>query len=218
MRSVVLLSGGLDSTVALAQARLDGPVLLALTFDYGQRAAAAEIRAAGRICDRYGLPHRVVQLPFLSEITTSALVNRDSAVPELSADQLADATVTAGTARAVWVPNRNGIMINIAAAFAESLRADRVVAGFNREEAQTFPDNSLDFVRAASQALAFSTLNRVRVVSPTLLLDKKEIVALGRRLGAPLDLVWSCYHGGEAMCGRCESCQRFRRAMEQQDE
>lgn len=217
MRSVVLLSGGLDSTVALAQARREGQVLLALTFDYGQRAAEAEIRASGRICAHYGLAHQVIKLPFLQEITHCALVNRESAVPELSAGQLDNADVTAQTARAVWVPNRNGLFINIAAAYAESLGAGCVVTGFNREEAQTFPDNSLDFVRAISQSLAFSTLNRVQVVSYTLMLDKKEIVALGRRLGAPLELVWSCYHGGVEMCGRCESCQRLQRALAQQD-
>ena len=117
------------------------------------------------------------------------------------------------TARAVWIPNRNGVFLNIAACFAEALEADLIIAGFNAEEAATFPDNSPPFVRAINRAFAFSTLRRPRVKSYTEKMTKREIVVLGRKLGVPLDLVWSCYRGGAKPCGRCESCARLRRAM-----
>ena len=88
-----------------------------------------------------------------------------------------------------------------------------VIAGFNAEEAVTFPDNSPAFISAANKALSYSTLSRVQVLSPTSDLNKTEIVRLGMEIDAPLDLVWSCYEGGEVMCGVCESCMRLRRAL-----
>jgi len=195
LKSVILLSGGLDSTVSLAQAMRESKAELCLTMDYGQRAAPREIKAAKEICLYYHIPHQVIELPFLKQITRTALVNRE------------------GTATAVWVPNRNGLFINLAACFAESLDCNLIVTGFNREEAATFPDNSEDFVHAVNQALNFTlTSRKVKVVSYTQRLDKVEIVYLGQRLGIPWDLLWSCYFGGQVACGQCESCLRYRRA------
>jgi len=113
----------------------------------------------------------------------------------------------------VWVPNRNGLFINIAAAFAESSAASLIVTGFNREEGNSFPDNSPHFVEAANRALETSTLRRIRVISYTQDLTKAEIVRLGIEVGAPLHSLYSCYVGDERMCGRCESCVRLRRAF-----
>lgn len=212
MKSVVLLSGGLDSAVSLAYAVRDGSVLLCLTFDYGQQAAKREIRAAAALCEHYKVPHRVEELPFFRAITTTALVVGND-LPEPEIDALDDPVRADRDAARVWVPNRNGVIINIAAAFAEQLGASAVVAGFNREEAAAFPDNSAAFVDAATAALYYSTRNRVRVISYTQNLDKTGIVRLGKRLGVPFDHIWSCYRGGEEMCGRCESCLRYSRAL-----
>lgn len=214
MSSIVLLSGGLDSTVSLAQALREGEVGLCVTLDYGQRAAAREISSSTRIAGYYRLKHRVITLPFLKEITTTALVSLEETVPEPGDSDLDNYQSSLETARKVWVPNRNGIFINIAAGFAESMGCSKVVTGFNAEEAKTFPDNSAEYLRAASHALSFSTMNGVRVLSYTMMLDKVDIVRLGRRLGAPLELVWPCYYGGEELCGRCESCKRYYRALE----
>jgi 7-cyano-7-deazaguanine synthase len=216
-RSVVLLSGGLDSTVALACALRETLVVLCLTFDYGQRAAAREVAAAAAIARHYGVPHRTVALPFLGEITSTALVNRKAAVPAPDPRDLRNSTVAHQTARAVWVPNRNGVFVNVAAAFAEALGAGVVVTGFNREEGETFPDNSATFVAAANRALGLSTLRGVKLVSYTQQLDKAEIAALGRRLNIPWPLIWSCYHGEDEPCGRCESCLRLAAALEGAD-
>ncbi|MBI3018562.1 MAG: 7-cyano-7-deazaguanine synthase, partial [Deltaproteobacteria bacterium] len=101
----------------------------------------------------------------------------------------------------------------IAASFAESLRAEVIVVGFNAEEAMTFPDNSSDFVKEMNASLSTSTLNHVQVICYTQSLNKKQIVSLGKELRAPFELMWSCYEGGERMCRQCESCKRFYRAM-----
>ena len=211
--SIVLLSGGLDSTVNLKCA-LDSGSAMALTFDYGQRAAKREKEAAAAMCARYDIPHQIIRLPWLARITDNALVDKNKSLPRPKIDRLDAPRAAKQNAASVWVPNRNGIFLSIAAAFAESLGANRIVAGFNAEEAATFPDNSLDFLRVFNRTLRFSTRARVRVKSYTIRKRKAGILRLGLHIHAPLDLIWCCYDGKRAMCGTCESCLRFLRAVE----
>ena len=102
-----------------------------------------------------------------------------------------------------------------AAAYAERLGAEQVVVGFNREEAATFSDNSADYLQRVTHALDLSTANHVKVFCYTLDWDKKQIVAELKKLPKPFPFenVWSCYGGGDAPCGICESCQRLARAL-----
>lgn len=210
--AIALLSGGLDSVVATALwAAAGGRVAGCLTFDYGQRAAAPEAAAAARFCAARQLPWQAIALPWLADAARSAgsaLVATDRALPAGTAAAPGDER----SAAAVWVPARNCVFVAIAAAIAEARGANVVLAGFNREEAATFPDNSAAFVAAASALLGLGTRTAVRVESPTLGLDKVGIVAAARRLGlSPAD-TWSCYRGDPAPCGRCESCLRSARA------
>ncbi len=211
-RSVVLLSAGLDSTVNLYRAREESEVVMALTFDYGQRAAAREVEHAAKLARAIGTRHHVMALPWFRDFTKTALVDSDQEVPTTSVS-IDDFNASTHSAKAVWVPNRNGIFLNIAAAFAENLNAEWVVPGFNLEEAATFPDNSEAYLQAASRAFQFSTSNQVQVRCFTTDLTKPEIVTLGRKLGVPFDLIWTCYFGEATPCGRCESCQRLTRAL-----
>ena len=214
-KSIVLLSGGLDSAVAFKKSVDTGDVVLCLTFDYGQRAADKEAKAAAEMSSLYGVRHELIKLPWLKEICQTALVCSDKQIPELSTDELDGARgKTEASAKSVWVPNRNGVFINIAASYCETLHADNIVTGFNIEEAATFPDNSPEFIEAINSSLNYSTLNKVKLLSPTAPLNKKEIVNLGMEINAPLELLWSCYKGGERMCGVCESCMRLKRALE----
>jgi 7-cyano-7-deazaguanine synthase len=206
--AVALLSGGLDSGVAAAVFRAAGGELAqCLTFDYGQRAAVREQERASRLAARLGVPWRAITLPWLQEFAVlagSALLPGTGALPRGTRQVPGDA----GSAKAVWVPARNAVFVAIAAAAAEAMGAGIVLAGFNREEAATFPDNSAGFVAAADAYLAFGTRTQVQVQSPTLGWDKVEIVQHARRLGfAPADF-WSCYEGGSRPCGSCESCLR----------
>ncbi len=212
VKSVVLLSSGLDSTVNLYRAAQESEVVLAITFDYGQRAAAREIQQAAILASNLRVPHRVIALPWFKDFTQSSLVNRQMDVPTTSV-RIDSFEASTHSAKAVWVPNRNGIFLNIGAAFAESLDAKWLIPGFNAEEATTFPDNSEDYLQASTQAFHFSTGNHVQVKCFTTALDKTEIVKLGRSLKVPFELIWTCYFGGEKPCGQCESCQRFSRAM-----
>lgn len=209
--AVALLSGGLDSGVAAACvcAAPDRRLVACVFCDYGQRAAHREQAAAAALAARFGAPLTIVALPWLGELARvagSRLMPGTGALPVGTAAAPGDER----SARAVWVPARNAVFVAVAAAHAEAFAAESVVAGFNREEAATFPDNSAEFVAAATHLFRFGTRAGVRVESPTLGWDKAEIVAAARRMGFRQEDFWSCYEGGEAPCGRCESCLRSR--------
>ena len=207
---LVLLSGGLDSSVALAVALESGSVGVGLFFDYGQRAVAREEASARAVAQRFGVPFRLETIPLLARLG-GALTHR-APVPVLQPGDLGNLRVLQETAAVVWVPNRNGLFINLAAAIADDAGGGQIIVGFNREEAVTFPDNSQAFVEATNAALSFSSRSQVQVVAPLADLDKEEIVRRGLELGVPLESVWSCYEGERAMCGQCESCLRLKRA------
>ncbi|MBN2184875.1 MAG: 7-cyano-7-deazaguanine synthase QueC [Candidatus Krumholzibacteriota bacterium] len=208
--AVVLLSGGLDSTVSLAISAEEGIPSLALFFDYNQKALAREERAAVSIAGYYGLEIRKVELPWLGEISSSAIISRTKEIPDYSGS---GAEGREDASRSVWVENRNGIFINAAAAFAAAWSCEMIVTGFNREEASAFPDNSFEYLEAANKALRLSVGSPVRVAAPTISMGKKEIVSRGIDLDIPWELIWSCYGDGELMCGICESCVRFQNAV-----
>jgi 7-cyano-7-deazaguanine synthase len=218
LRAIALLSGGLDSVVATALwQETGGEIARCLTFDYGQRAAAREREVAARFCRARGLPWQAVDLPWLRDLARragSALMPGAAGparpLPEGTAERPGDAA----SAAAVWVPARNSVFVAVAATFAEVDGAGAVIAGFNREEAATFPDNSAAFVAAGTAFLQLGTRTGVRVESPTLHLDKRAIGAAARRLGIGPGDVWSCYRGDAEPCGRCESCRRSARAWE----
>jgi 7-cyano-7-deazaguanine synthase len=213
MSSIVLLSSGLDSAVAFKVALDELGVELALTFDYGQRAAEKEVECARRICERHGVRHEAIELPWLEDVTRTALVDRGEIVPTPTEAELEERLKTLETAHAVWVPNRNGTFINVAGCFADAHDIDYIVCGFNAEEGATFPDNTPPFVEAINGSLYYSTENHAKVVAPVIDLDKAGIIKKGVSIKAPLDLSWSCYFSGERPCGRCESCMRRARAF-----
>ncbi len=201
-KAVTLLSGGLDSSVATLIARETCEVVQALTFDYGQRAALREINAAKALCSRYDIAHEVIELPWLALISRSALTDKKAALP------IYDANKGKESAAAVWVPNRNAVFAAVAGAHAEAKGLELIIAGFNAEEARTFPDNSSGFIESVNALFSYSTLSRPTIMSPTRDMTKQEIAREAIRLGLSTGLLWSCYDGGERPCGTCESCAR----------
>ncbi len=207
----MLLSGGLDSTVSIAMAREYCEPRWALFFDYHQHAVEREEAASRGIAKRFGLRFRRIELPWLGDLSSSRLIAGKGVPPDVSPDSLTGGGEASD--RVVWVENRNGVFINIAAVFAASRDCGIIIVGFNREEAQAFPDNSEQFLSAVNDALAIGVGGPVRVESPTASLMKREIVERGLALDIPWRLIWSCYRGNERMCGSCESCVRLRRAI-----
>ncbi|MEJ2719585.1 MAG: 7-cyano-7-deazaguanine synthase [bacterium] len=199
-RAVALVSGGLDSVVSLAKAVATLDVRLVIFFNYGQRALLPERAAVVGVVNFYGLAVQEVDLGWLGLLLPDAM-------------RLGRVGGALDTLDAVWVPNRNGVFLNVAAAYAEKYGCDVVVTGFNREEAAEFPDNGAEYTARVNRGLELSTRNAVRVMSFTQDLDKREILELGLELGAPLSVIWSCYEAGERMCGRCGSCKRLKNAL-----
>lgn len=203
-KAIILLSGGLDSAVSLALAIKAGyKITLALTFDYGQKSARQEIKASGKLCRQFRIKHQVFNLKWLGKLANNALTNKHKPIPSFS--HLSSFSLS--SLSAVWIPNRNGLFINIAASYAEALGQKYIITGFNKEEAINFPDNSIGYINAANKVLQFSTLTKVRVISFTARMDKRQIISQARRLRLNLNELWSCYEGGPTPCGVCESCR-----------
>ncbi len=216
--NLVLLSGGLDSAVNFLMALRDGGVGAAVTVDYGQKAARREVAKAKALCERYETRHIILDMRWLARFSDNALTEPGKRFPEVTPAQLEDKALVKETMRQVWVPNRNGLLANAAAAIAEGMNLDWVVMGLNAEEGSTFPDNSADFISETNRSLAYSTLTGVKVRSFTIDWDKTAI--FGEAIARELDfaLIWSCYGGGELMCGKCESCARLLRVAEKAGE
>lgn len=207
--AITLLSGGLDSAVATVLAGKQCDIRLALTFDYGQRAAKNEVRAARAFCKKYKIKHRVIRMDWLKSISGSALTDRKKKLPVFQEECLiADPKKCVKSARSVWVPNRNALFTNIAAAFAEAMNCRYIIAGFNAEEAKTFPDNSRDFILKSNRLFFKSTLSHPKIISPTQKMNKTQIAGKSVELKIDPRFFWSCYKGGVKMCATCESCAR----------
>ncbi len=211
--SIVLLSGGLDSVVSLAQVKEYCDDILVLTFNYGQKSFYSEKTASEKIAQFYNAEHKIIDLDWLSKISQSSLNTKES-VPSVSVFDLDNEIITKKSAKSVWVPNRNGLFVNIAACFADALNIEYIVIGANKEEGATFKDNTVDFINSVNNSLKNSTDNNVKLIAPLIDMTKYEIVSEALRLKVPFEYIHSCYEGSEKNCGNCESCKRLKRALE----
>jgi 7-cyano-7-deazaguanine synthase len=207
VHAVVLVSGGLDSTTALAVARRDGFICHALSVDYGQR-HRVELDAARRIAKGLGaIEHRVMRVD-LAAIGGSALTDPAIAVP-----------VTPGSGIPVtYVPARNTLFLALALGWAEVLAARDIFIGVNAIDYSGYPDCRPEFLEAFEKLGNVATKagiegRGVRIQAPLVKLSKAEIIRLGTALGVDYAVTVSCYQadGEGRACGRCDSC-RLRRA------
>ena len=207
-RAVLLLSGGLDSTTLLALARSEGLEVHALTFRYGQR-HATELEAAQRVARHFGVVHHVVADIDLRAVGGSALTS-DIAVPK---DRAPDAL--GHGVPVTYVPARNTIFLSFALAWAEVLGATSIFIGVNALDYSGYPDCRPEYIAAFQKMADLATKGaaedgrRVEIRAPLLSLTKREIIALGLRLGVDYSITASCYDPGPhgEACGRCDACQ-----------
>jgi 7-cyano-7-deazaguanine synthase len=217
--AVVLASGGMDSAVAAAVARVDHDIAL-LHATYGQRTAARERRSFDALADFYRVPperRAVLDLRFLASIGGSALTDEHIAVPD-AREVLVARGVRAGEeggAPITYVPFRNALLLSCAVAWAETLGARTIFLGAVEEDSSGYPDCREAFLGAFERAARLGSAlgERLRVVAPLVHLSKAEIVRLGERLETPFELTWSCYQREDVACGRCESCVLRRRGF-----
>lgn len=200
MKSVVVLSGGMDSTVALAQtvAKYTANNVETITFNYGSKHNDRENLSAIKVSDHYGVKNTIVRLPFINELFKSDLLKSGGDVPD---GHYADPTM-----KRTVVPFRNGIMLSIAAGYAESVDADTVVLGNHVGDHAVYPDCREEFNNPMSQAIEQGTYKKVKLVNPFGKVDKTEICRIGSTLKVPFELTWSCYKGGDVHCGKCGTC------------
>ena len=203
-KAIVLLSGGLDSTTTLYYAKKHGYRCQALIFDYGQR-HKKEIKVARRIAKIAKVPFKVLKIALAWK--GSALLDNNVKLPTgRSLKKMSKEIPT------TYVPARNTIFLSFALSFAEAVGAEAIFIGANAVDYSGYPDCRPNFYRAFEKVIATGTKvgadtkNAPKIITPLIKLSKAQIIKLGRDLGAPLELTWSCYQGGAKPCGICDSC------------
>ncbi|HXX54696.1 MAG TPA: 7-cyano-7-deazaguanine synthase QueC [Methanoregula sp.] len=196
-QAVIILSGGMDSTTLLYDLMHQGYDVHAVSFEYRQK-HRKEIDCAKEICSRLNIPHRVIDAGFLGEIAPSSLTRPDWKVPEGSyADDTMKQTV---------VPNRNMVLLSIAAAYALGTGARRLFYGAHAGDHTIYPDCRPAFVSAMATAFHLCDWEDLVLEAPYLYLTKADIVKRGLTLGVDFSMTWTCYAGGNKPCGKCGSC------------
>lgn len=206
MKAVILLSGGLDSSTTLYQAKADGYECYAISFDYQQRHrreleyAKASARCAG-VKD-----HQIVSFD-LRQWGGSALTDNDLDLPEerTLAEMSQNIPIT-------YVPARNTIFLSFGLSYAEAIDAQRVYVGVNALDYSGYPDCRPDYIQAMQKVFDLGTKQgregtAIEIATPLIDLKKTEIIQLGNQLGVPWEQTWSCYAGGDLACGVCDSCR-----------
>jgi 7-cyano-7-deazaguanine synthase len=218
-KAVVLLSGGMDSCVTAAIARVAHDVAL-LHASYGQRTARREKRAFDAIADYYGVSERlVVDLNYFPAIGASALTDSRIAVPE-HRHQPNDATQSVlqpSEIPVTYVPFRNAHFLSVAVSWAEALGANAVFIGAVAEDSSGYPDCRPEYYRVFQELVKVGTRpeTQIEIATPVIAMRKNEIIQRGIELDAPLHLTWSCYQGEDLACGVCDSCVLRLRAFAQ---
>ena len=220
-RAVVLFSGGLDSTACLYWAKRNYDEVIMLTVNYGSNEERVTNRVAEFFSKELGVSLKIVKLDFLEEFSKlrgTTLVGGET--PKVSAEELEDMSIAQETAKSVWVPARNVVLIGVAASLLDALGGGDIIVGFNAEEGTTFPDNTPEFVERMNRMLRYGTMAEVKVIAPLIDLDKKGIARLLKELDAKYEYSNSCYmpkgftqDGKPIHCGECESCVRRHRGL-----
>ncbi len=198
-KAIVLLSGGIDSAVTLYLARKKGFHPTALIFDYGQR-HRKEINFAKRIARKTHSPYKIIKLSFPWK--GSSLLDRKMRIPKRPFSDIKRGTPS------TYVPGRNLIFLSIATSFAETIKGGAIFTGAHTQDFSGYPDCRKAFFDIFKKVIARGTKDgkHIKVYSPLLDKNKKEIIKIGLRLKVPFELTWSCYKGGMHPCGVCDSC------------
>jgi len=202
-KAIVLLSGGLDSATAAAQAIADGYAPIALSFRYGQR-HERELAAAQTVAAHLGIQDHYVMDVNLAQWGGSSLTDLSEPLPQDG--------VQAGAIPTTYVPGRNTVFIALALSLAEAKGAEAIYLGINAVDYSGYPDCRPEYLEAFQKLAQLSSKaglegNAPKLVAPLVMDSKVDIVHRALRLGVPIDQTWSCYEGGQEPCGRCDSCR-----------
>ncbi|WP_017301892.1 7-cyano-7-deazaguanine synthase QueC [Nodosilinea nodulosa] len=207
-KAVVLLSGGLDSATAAAQAIADGYDLVALSFNYGQR-HQRELEAARAIAAHLAIAdHHFIDVN-LAQWGASSLTDLAQPLPQEGIEAGIPST---------YVPGRNTVFIALALALAEAKQAEAVYLGINAVDYSGYPDCRPEYLAAFQQLAQLSSKaglegHAPKLIAPLVMDSKVDIVRRAVALRVPIAQTWSCYQGGAEPCGRCDSCRIRDRAL-----
>ena len=194
--SVIVLSGGMDSTTLLHQRK--DQIALAVTFDYGSKHNAREIECARKNCEILGIEHIVIPLEFMGRYFKSSLLIGGEDIPEGHYED--------DNMKSTVVPFRNGIMLAVAAGLAESRGLKKVMLANHSGDHSIYPDCRRGFVDAMSEAMKQGTYDGIVIDAPYTDITKSDIARIGKEIGVDYNLTYSCYKGGEKHCGKCGTC------------
>lgn len=206
-KAVVLLSGGLDSTTALAIALAEGFEVYAISFHYGQR-HAIELASARRIANAYAVEKHLVVDIDLRAIGGSALTDQIE-VPKPGSNLAMSSGIPV-----TYVPARNTIFLSFALGWAERLSAPNIFIGVNALDYSGYPDCRPEYIEAFERLANLATKAavegqmRLKIHTPLIAMTKADIIRTGLSLGVDYSLTHSCYDPGvgDLACGRCDSC------------
>ena len=205
-RVAVLVSGGMDSVAALYDAVESHSVVAGLSFDYGSKHNQREIPFARLHCEKLGVTHQMIELGFINELFASDLLKSGGDVPEGHYEE--------ENMKQTVVPFRNGIMLSVAAGYAESVGAEGLVIAAHSGDHTIYPDCREEFMRAMADAIRLGTYADIELVRPFIAMRKEDIVRRGHSLGVNFSLTWSCYKGQDIHCGVCGTCVERREAFQ----
>ena len=208
MKSVLIFSGGLDSTTLLYKLLNEGHEVFPITFLYGQK-HCRELESAKSICQNLNVEHKIIDISSLQSVLDSALTNPNVSIPSVpSSAQFYE------TLKTTVVPNRNAIFLSIAAGYAQSIGAKNIFFAAHYSDRGMYPDCREEFI-SAFETMTRCSLddNTVSVSSPFATVKKSEVVKIGDSLNIPFGMTWSCYEGKSQHCGRCSACRERKNAF-----
>ncbi len=195
MKTIVLHSGGLDSTVLLYKCLKQRDEVVAVAFDYGQR-HRKELEMGAALCKELGVEREVIQLPFLAGMPSSQTGQLEVPEGHYAADNM----------KTTVVPNRNMIMIACATSVGIVRKFNRVVFAAHAGDHDIYPDCRKEFVDSLRGAVNLCDWHQITLHAPFIKASKAEIVWQGQQYGVPFEKTWSCYKGLDKACGRCGTC------------
>lgn len=214
MKTVLVYSGGMDSTTLLYKLLDEGEEVLCLSFNYGQR-HKKELNAARKICGILKkndkklrgkfVGHKIVDITTVKNLMAGSALTSRIKVPE--------GHYKSKTMRATVVPNRNMIFLALAIAAAVSEKFDRIAIAVHAGDHAIYPDCRPEFIKSMNAASKIANYKSVKIYTPFLKITKREIAKIGKRLGVPYELTWTCYKGLKNPCGKCGACRERQEAL-----
>jgi 7-cyano-7-deazaguanine synthase len=199
MKSVVLLSGGMDSTTLLYDvcSKRERENVSAVSFNYGQK-HVLELECAQKTCRKLGISHKIIDISFFSDIAPSALTSKDKNIPLGNYQE--------ESMKQTVVPNRNMVLLSIAGSYAIGISAKELYYGAHNGDHAIYPDCRSEFVEEMRKVFCLCDWDKLYLQVPYININKIDILKIGTKLKVDYSLTKTCYQSGPLACGKCGSC------------